>query len=630
MEYSNDYWQAEVKDGFLVPTIMKKAWAAQFKLLEKVDKICQEYNIPYWCSFGTLLGAVRHQGFIPWDDDIDISMMRRDFERFKDVINNNDLGLMIMSIEFDEAFGSHVTRVLNSKKIRFDEDYLEEYYGFPYAIGIDIFPVDNLPDSKKEREVFIQKVNAITSVIGLIHLEKVTPDEAETLICKLEDLFKVNINRNKNIVNELWLLVDKVFDSYNNKPTKDKAHMFEWFRDINKKYFKSYYFDEYIRIPFEKSSVVVPKYYKEILTAQYGNYMEKKVDEKGHEYPFFDKMNAVLAKETSYLYEKCVFKDEYIKRKEYKDVKIKEKTQEIYNLLNKSNSLIVQMLQFENIDETILDMIDKTQQLAIRLGNMYEYNFSAQESEGFIEEVEVYAENLYVLYNILIGNDEESDLIEVISQMNNIMSRLAIFVQNMPEKSTVKKILMIIGRANKWQTFDSLYKELKEREDVKLIVMCSPVAERGFTGRYGEFASEQEMLPEYVEITDYQDFIFDDITFDVVLTCDNYENCDLSGSIMTFFYASSLQKYSKKIVFVSPYDIDNKFDSLESKSGKNMTYYVKMPGVAAADKIVVKYDNLQTLYKQALTEWAGEETKDLWEKKVESTENKSLMNIIME
>lgn len=630
MEYSKDFWQAEVRDGFLVPTIMKKAWAAQFKLLEKVDKICQDFNIPYWCDFGTTLGAVRHQGFIPWDDDIDISMMRRDFERFKDVINNNDLGLMIMSIEFDEAFGSHVTRVMNSDRIRFDGEYLEEYYGFPYAIGLDIFPVDNLPDSKKEREIFIKKVDAITTVIGLLHEGKATPEESEMLICKLEDLFKVKINRNKNVVNELWILIDKVFDSYNDKPTKDKAHIFGWFKDINKRYYKSYYFDEFVRLPFEDSSIVVPKYYKEILTAQFGNYMEKIIDEKGHEYPFFDKMNAVLANETNYLYEKCVFEHKYIERKDVKEICITEKADEIYNLLNKSNSLIIQMLQTEKIDESILDMIDKTQQLAIRLGNIFENNYKIVESEAFVNEVERYAENLYILYNILVGSDSESDLIEVLTRMNDNISIMANLVKDMPENSTIKKVLIVVGRANTWSTFDDIYKELKEREDVKLIVMCSPVADRGFTGKYGEFVSEQDMLPEYVEITDYQDFIFDDCTFDVVLTCDGYENFDLSGSIMTFFYASSLQKYAKKVIYISPYDIDNNFDSLKQKSGRNMNYYVKMPGVAAADKIVVKYDNLKRLYKLALTEWAGDETKELWEKKVESTENKPLIDIIME
>ncbi|MCQ2543096.1 MAG: LicD family protein [Lachnospiraceae bacterium] len=630
MEYSKDYWQAEVRDGFLVPTIMKKAWAAQFKLLEKVDKICQDFDIHYWCDFGTLLGAVRHQGFIPWDDDIDISMMRRDMDKLMKVINENDFGLSIMNIEAKEAFGSHVTRIMNSQVIQFNEAFLEEYYGFPYAIGIDIFPIDNLPNSKKERELLVKKVNAITSVIAVLYEGNATPSEADKLLGQLEDLFKVKINRKNKVVTELWNLVDTVFDSYNDNPTREQAHMFGWFKNIDKRFYKSHYFNEFIRLPFEGSSIVVPKCYKEILSVQFGNYMERVIDEKGHEYPFFDKMNSVLADKTNYLYEKCVFDHKYIERKEVNEVHIVEKANEIYTLLDKSNSLIIQMLQADNIDETILDMIDKTQQLAIRLGNIFENNYRIEESKNFINEVEKYAENLYILYNILVGENSESDLIEVLTRMNDSISIMANLVKDMPENSTIKKVLIVVGRANTWSTFDGIYKELKEREDIKLIVMCSPVADRGFTGKYGEFVSEQDMLPDYVEITDYQDFIFDDCTFDAVLTCDSYENYDLSGSIMTFFYANSLQKYAKKVVYISPYDIDNNFDSLEQKSGKNMNYYVKMPGVAAADKIVVKYDNFQRLYKQALTEWAGEETKDLWEGKVESTENKPLIDIIME
>ena len=62
---------------------------ANFELLKFVDKICSENNLKYWLDFGSLLGAVRHRGFIPWDDDIDISMMREDYEKIAYIINSN-------------------------------------------------------------------------------------------------------------------------------------------------------------------------------------------------------------------------------------------------------------------------------------------------------------------------------------------------------------------------------------------------------------------------------------------------------------------------------------------------------------------------------------------------------------
>ncbi|MDO5402264.1 MAG: LicD family protein, partial [Eubacteriales bacterium] len=72
MEFPKSYFEDEVRDGFYVPAMMKRAWAAQLQVLEDVDKVCRDNDIQYFAEWGTLLGAVRHHGFIPWDDDMDI------------------------------------------------------------------------------------------------------------------------------------------------------------------------------------------------------------------------------------------------------------------------------------------------------------------------------------------------------------------------------------------------------------------------------------------------------------------------------------------------------------------------------------------------------------------------------
>lgn len=78
----DNYYDAEIRNGFYIESKMKRAWAAQIEVLEEIRRICQNHNIPFFADWGTLLGAVRHHGFIPWDDDLDIGMLRDDYNKF--------------------------------------------------------------------------------------------------------------------------------------------------------------------------------------------------------------------------------------------------------------------------------------------------------------------------------------------------------------------------------------------------------------------------------------------------------------------------------------------------------------------------------------------------------------------
>ena len=110
-----------------------------------IDKICREYNLRYSLAYGTLIGAIRHKGFIPWDDDIDIIMPRPDYEKLQNIIkamNFDEFGLMD-SNDLDSFYVTRMAKVYNKKT------YLKEFphkYVLEYGAFVDIFAVNGMPD----------------------------------------------------------------------------------------------------------------------------------------------------------------------------------------------------------------------------------------------------------------------------------------------------------------------------------------------------------------------------------------------------------------------------------------------------------------------------------------------------
>lgn len=139
----------------------------QISILLYVHDFCKENNIRYSLSGGTLLGAVRHKGYIPWDDDIDIMMPRPDYERFVNEfnVNNKESSLKVISSYNDIQFFQPYAKVVNTKTV------LKETYKRhidQMGVYIDVFPIDGLPNDAQKRENywnFIEKQKNISTAV---------------------------------------------------------------------------------------------------------------------------------------------------------------------------------------------------------------------------------------------------------------------------------------------------------------------------------------------------------------------------------------------------------------------------------------------------------------------------------
>lgn len=146
MKLKDDFFEPEVVGDIYVSRALKEVWAINLDLLEVFQQFCENYNLRFFMGFGTLLGAVRHQGFIPWDDDVDILMPRADFERLK------KLGSAFASPYFlQNSYSEKGFWYGGMMKFRRSDTTCLERYDYEnrqsnHGIGLEIMALDVVPD----------------------------------------------------------------------------------------------------------------------------------------------------------------------------------------------------------------------------------------------------------------------------------------------------------------------------------------------------------------------------------------------------------------------------------------------------------------------------------------------------
>lgn len=132
----------------------------QLNLLLELDKICKSNNLHYYIAYGSMLGAVRHKGFIPWDDDIDICMLRKDYEELLRIVKKE--GCEWMGIVDDEQKGYYMpfAKAVDNRTIAKQEDTKLDH-----GIWVDIFPLDGIPQGKITQKIYLIFAHLLRDVI---------------------------------------------------------------------------------------------------------------------------------------------------------------------------------------------------------------------------------------------------------------------------------------------------------------------------------------------------------------------------------------------------------------------------------------------------------------------------------
>lgn len=243
---------------------LKNLHKVELSILKELDTACKKLGIQYFVWYGTAIGAVRHKGFIPWDDDIDVVMLRKDFMRFiKEAPSILPEHLFLQYRDSDPNY-----YILHAKLKDNNTTFLEPGYEKNkghQGIFIDIFPLDYLPASPLKR-----RIQAIKKKI-LQNLIVISPDTnywrlrgvKHKIYAILQPLLRIFVRDRMKLVRRLDSILTDVSPS---------PYIVE--HQVKRSIYKTKWIREVTRMPFEDFEVPLPSCFHEILTANYGDYMQ--------------------------------------------------------------------------------------------------------------------------------------------------------------------------------------------------------------------------------------------------------------------------------------------------------------------------------------------------------------------
>ncbi len=363
MEFSPEFFFDEVRDGFLVPTMIKKAWAVGMKDYMILDEQCQKLGLSCTAMFGTMLGAIRYGGYIPWDDDMDVELLRHDYNKLFEYAKKKGLPDEFVLRDYRSIGNDNLVRkwMDASESVR-DPEKWEESFGFPFMNNVDIFLTDYIPDGADEEQYYKDVVDVISQIklvtddikehqrrgIPLENtadgLDAVDKEEYAYNLDLIQRVLKkqFDLSEKTPLVHQLWEALEEFCERYK----KDSCHRIislPYFMKDERKVFPRELYEVTVEVPFETGTARVPIGYDRILRLYYGNYCYPVVAETTHGYPYY----RMLEKDLLNLYG-----GELLRYRMDRD--------EVLNVLEKSKeNRIVSANTFSEKDENVVFLVDR-------------------------------------------------------------------------------------------------------------------------------------------------------------------------------------------------------------------------------------------------------------------------------
>lgn len=290
----------------------------------------------------------------------------------------------------------------------------------------------------------------------------------------------------------------------------------------------------------------------------------------------------------------------------------KKELLETADMLVEANDIIGRLC-ISNPDRA-LEILGQCQESAILLGNLIESR--GEQYAGLVEILESYCENLYQMSMALSDEEQIRKLSKKIQkQLIHLNNRIS---HEIPEDK--KEVVFFPYKASMWDSLESVWQAADEDEGTDAYVVPIPYYDKNPDGTFREMHYEGNEYPDYVPITNWEKYDFEERKPDVIYIHNPYDNFNYVTSVHPRFYSGNLKKYTEKLVYI-PYFILGEVKPDDDKAIEGMKHFCINEAVKNADKVIVQSEDMRQVYINVLTEESGgsKEARAYWKKKIDGS-----------
>lgn len=614
------YFLDEVRDGFFVPSVIKKAWAGSLCAYKQLEQICDELGIGVFFIFGNLIGAIRHGGSIPWDDDIDVGMISSDFQVFKKYITENDAPGEFQFRDYSVmGNGNLVRKWIDGPNPVKNLEKWKDNHGFPFVSATDIIILDYLP-KEDEFEEYKRKLNRIQELKDYADLiESGEPYDAagfKECLSEVESVVGENYIEDKDGKLSVWAwkMLEMFLAGFSSNTCGDVASISHYLiNGIGR--FPEGYMKDYIEVPFEFTTVRVPIGYESFLRQIYGNYMYQYLDGSVHEYPYYKILEDALKEKYDFELMRYHYDPDAVRSA----LNSREKKSSVHDILISSLDLFTECDRYvlENLsggdDEQVLETLSSCQELAMKIGETAEARLKNPSDP--VRSLEEYCETIYNIYEYISnGRETELDHDSVRSRIEKFEKEFSSSAECVSENDEKKEILFLVISPDDWKSLDSIYEAAIRDDDYEVSVVAVPCYYRDEEGRIDTDSLVYDLDEYPINITDYSSYDIAAHHPDITIIQSPYDEYGDMMVVHPYFHSSNIVKYTEKLVFIPPFKLMEIAEG-DGRSRYTLSKFIKNPGLVYADEIIVQSEGMRDVYVELLSDL----TKEIkWSEKIVS------------